>query len=246
MKSTTYKIKQKIKSTLGVKPRLPSYIQFWRGDQGFRTRLFLTNYLSHLLDDKTQVKYKFNVYSNNGNLLYTETRIVLPQQSIDIEIYSEKSPYGTVIVDCSIMQSKLEMVRQSPSLYSHFYVFYENRNNKGLGLVHTQTSLSENTENIDWYSSAILDEYDKVEILALNPSSKLLHTKVGVMSDFSYNNLLDNKKNFSLKPKSCQIQNFFINPNLKHQRVFIKGFGSPNSKPHIFAYKGETFTVFHS
>jgi hypothetical protein len=247
MRFTTYKIKQQIKSTLGIKPQLPSYIQFWRGDQGFRTRLFLTNYPSQLLDDKTQLEYKFNVYDNNGNLLYEETRIILPQQSIDIEIYSEKSPYGTVIVDSNIIKSDLKIVRQSPSLYSHFYVFYENQNNKGLGLVHTQTSLSQNTENVDWYSSAILDEYDKVEILVLNPSLELLQAEVGIMSDFNFDNLLSNqKKVFSLKPKSCQIQNFFINPNLQYQRVFMKGFGSPNSKPHIFAYQGEAFTVFHS
>jgi hypothetical protein len=247
MKFTIYTIKRKIKSVLRIKPRLPSYIQFWRGDQGFRTRLFLTNYPSHLLDDTTQLKYKFNVYDNNGNLLYIETRIILPQQSINVEIYSEKSPYGTVIVDCSVMQSSLETVRQSPSLYSHFYVFYENQNNKGLGLVHTQTDLSKEIENIDWYSSAILDEYEEVEIFILNPSLQILTTEVGIISDFNSNDLQNIQNNtLSLKPKSCELQRFVITPSLRHQRVFMRGLGSPNSKPHIFAYQRGICTVFHA
>lgn len=246
MKLIPHNIKRKIKAILGIKQPLTSFVQFWRGDQGFKTRLFLTNFPSHLLGDTTQIRYKFNVYGNNGNFLYSETRTILPQQSIDIEIYSERSPYGIVIVDCSLIKSGMRMVRQSSSLNSHFYVFYENWNNNGLGLVHTQTGIAKTPEDIDWYSSAILDEYDKVEILILNPSLQVLKTEVGIISDVSSDSIIHLPNTLSIAPKSCQLQELCIDPKLNHQRIFARGLGSPNAKPHIFAYRGDTFTVFHA
>jgi len=235
---------------MNFRPYIPNTIttQLFIQNEEINTHYTIMNF-SSFLSPKTayRVKYVIKIFAGKQKEFLKRTYILEPFQSKNISFENEKNlpREGIVTIEMEPVSILSPSDYHLKRLIPHFYTKFISKDNKSIGLVHTQTRFNVRSHSHNWKSSLAIDSTMVKKVIAYQINPKYDDFKNN-LTLYTSENIIVESKQFLFKQLSASKQEFILDSNkLLHFR--IDKTSTPNAKPLLFLYfQDNTFSVVHS